>query len=119
LNEEDVIIKTKNKQEITVERETWNDYEYKYDSEQKTFEAKIIGSYKNIALRIAEAMTVHKAQGQTLDAGFIDFGGWTPPAITYVALSRMTSLQGIGLKNRVQHYHIKPSKEALEFLSHI
>lgn len=44
------------------------------------------------------AMTIHKAQGLTLDKVFIDLKGAFDSGQAYVALSRATSLQGVELR---------------------
>jgi ATP-dependent DNA helicase PIF1 len=52
-----------------------------------------------LPLRLCYAITIHKVQSKTLDIGRVDLGNseWTP-ALTYVALSRFRTLNGIFLK---------------------
>jgi ATP-dependent exoDNAse (exonuclease V) alpha subunit len=46
-------------------------------------------SRKQIPIRLAYAMTIHKSQGQTLDMAVIDLGSKeTQLGLTYVALSK-------------------------------
>ena len=50
-------------------------------------------------LRPASAKTVHRSQGDTCEKIVVDFSGRTQPHIHYVALSRVTTLDGLHIKN--------------------
>lgn len=59
-----------------------------------------LGTYKQIPVRLAWAVTIHKAQGKTFDKIIIDLGrGAFEHGQTYVAMSRCRTLQGIVLRN--------------------
>lgn len=81
------IIRTNNGQEITAKPVTWAMEE---DNE-------VIASIKQIPLRLAWAITVHKSQGMSLDAAEIDLSKSFEYGMGYVALSRVRTLSGLSV----------------------
>lgn len=67
-----------------------------------------------IPLRPAYAMTIHKSQGLSLDAALIDARAAREPGQTYVALSRIRTLEGLHLKETIKG--VVTSQKALNFM---
>lgn len=76
-----------------------------------------IGSYTQLPFRLAWAITIHKAQGQTLERMVVDLTGGTFAAgQLYVALSRCTSIEGLVLTRPVRPRDLKTDRRIVRFL---
>lgn len=87
--------------EIVTERENWDNVNYSINEETKEIKEDIIGSFSQIPLRLAWAITIHKSQGLTFEKAIIDAEASFAHGQTYVALSRCTSLEGLVLKTPI------------------
>lgn len=83
--------------EITVFPEVWENNKYTVNSEGKMQE-ECIGSFSQLPLRLAWAITIHKSQGLTFDRAIIDTSSSFAHGQTYVALSRCRTLEGLTLE---------------------
>ena len=57
----------------------------------------VLASVKQVPLRCAWAITIHKSQGMTLDRARMDLRRTFAPGMGYVALSRVESMEGLYL----------------------
>jgi ATP-dependent DNA helicase PIF1 len=71
------------------------------------------GCVTQYPLRLAYAMTIHKAQGITLDGAYVDVRAAREPGQAYVALSRVRTLAGLHLKEWFKGLYV--SNDALNF----
>lgn len=76
---------------------------------------------EQVPLRLAWAITVHKSQGMSLDAAFIDLGKAFEYGQGYVALSRVRTLAGLhlqGFNERALEVHPKVARQDDWFRRH-
>ncbi len=105
---------------VEVPRYKWTQYEYQYDGTAKKVIRAEVGSYTQLPLGLAWAMTIHKSQGLTLDKVHLDLGaGAFDTGQTYVALSRARTLQAITLARKLCTADIKVDREAVAFYEQI
>ena len=103
--------------EISVSTLLWENIQYSTNTETNTIEEKIIGTFEQVPLRLAWAITIHKSQGLTFDKAIIDAGKAFSPGQVYVALSRCRSLEGIVLKSPVNQESIGVDEQVAQFSS--
>ncbi|WP_343564246.1 helix-turn-helix domain-containing protein [Sphingobacterium sp.] len=101
--------------EVTVKRETWENIRYNYDKGQDQIKEEVLGTFSQFPLRLAWAITIHKSQGLTFDKAIIDAGTSFAAGQVYVALSRLTSLDGLVLKSIIPSYAIRTDYQVVEF----
>jgi ATP-dependent exoDNAse (exonuclease V) alpha subunit len=108
-----------------VGRSTWEKVRYEIDEQfdealgrvKEVLVAVPLAEFQQIPLRLAWAVTVHKSQGQTYDEVVIDMGrGAFSPGQTYVALSRVRSLEGLYLTRAIRMSDIMVDADVLRFM---
>jgi ATP-dependent DNA helicase PIF1 len=107
MEESRVWIRTDDGKEIGVPKQLWT---------LNPLEDESPGAFQ-IPLRPAYAMTIHKSQGLSLDAAVIDARAAREPGQTYVALSRLRSLEGLHLKEPIRG--VVTSNRALAYMREV
>ncbi len=102
-------------QRLAVHTETWENIHYASKTNTDTIEPEVVGTLTHIPLRLAWAVTIHKAQGLTFDYVVIDAADAFAAGQVYVALSRCRSLEGIVLLSKIPESALTNAREVLTF----
>lgn len=100
---------------LELELETWSNIRYTYEAGKDEIREEEIGTFTQFPIRLAWAVTIHKSQGLTFERAVVDAGSSFAAGQVYVALSRLTSLQGLVLRSPIALHHIFTDPEVLEF----
>jgi hypothetical protein len=96
-----VTVSDSNGEMIDVTPVEWPNTQYELDDESGEICQNVVGTFRQLPLRIAWAITIHKSQGLTFDNVIIDAGAAFAFGQVYVALSRCRSLEGITLESPI------------------
>jgi GTPase SAR1 family protein len=80
---------------------TWEKTKYTLDNETKEIKETVEGTFTQLPLKTAWAITIHKSQGLTFEKAIIDAQEAFAHGQVYVALSRCKSLEGLILSTPV------------------
>ncbi len=101
-----------------VQPAVWEKYRYSYSPITKALKKDIVAEFTQFPLRLAWAVTIHKSQGKTYDRAIIDLGERSfAPGQTYVALSRISELDGLYLTRPLRPSDIIVDENVLRFMA--
>lgn len=106
-------------EDVVVKRETWENIKYNYNKGEDKIEEVVLGTFSQFPLRLAWAITIHKSQGLTFDKAIIDAGTSFASGQVYVALSRLTGLEGLVLRSKIATHAIRTDFQVVEFMKQL
>lgn len=113
-NEISVLFEEENRT-IIVPTYEWQNVRYKVDPISNQIEETVLGTFTHFPIKLAWAITVHKSQGLTFQKAIVDIGSAFAPGQVYVALSRLTSLDGLVLSSQINYQSLKEDQNITTF----
>ena len=103
---------------VEVSPYTWELFNFTFDAEKRVVVSRKVGSFTQLPVKLAWAITIHKSQGKTFPKIILDMGrGAFAHGQTYVALSRCTTLEGLVLKKPLKKSHIFMDWKVVDFVT--
>lgn len=103
---------------VEVKPVTWEMFRFFFNEDTQGIESEVVGSFSQLPLKLAWAVTIHKSQGKTFDKVIIDIGNGTfSHGQIYVAMSRCTTFEGIVLRKPIYDHHVLLDPRVVEYMS--
>lgn len=88
----------------------WQNIKYSIEEQSKEIKERVEGTFTQIPLKLAWAITIHKSQGLTFEKAIIDSESAFAHGQVYVALSRCRTLEGMVLSTPFSNQSLKNNK---------
>lgn len=115
LESNDIRVTFEDGQEVQVPFYTWENKRYTLNKETNEIDEKVLGSFEQYPLKLAWAVTVHKSQGLTFEKAILDLTDAFAQGQVYVALSRLTALDGLVLSSKIPESNFDLSDSMKDF----
>lgn len=113
----EVVVKTDEGNVINVKQQKWDKLHYIINKQTKKIETEVCGSFSQLPLRLAWAVTIHKSQGLTFDEVVVDAGRAFTYGQVYVALSRCKNFHGLVLVSEITKKSIMIDPVVTKFMN--
>ena len=115
ISSDDIWVTFENGEEVQVSYYTWENKRYTLNKDTNEIDEKVLGSFEQYPLKLAWAVTVHKSQGLTFEKAILDLSDAFAQGQVYVALSRLTSMEGLVLSSKIPESNFELSESMKDF----
>lgn len=102
---------------VEVGPQEWENAKYTLDPDTRELKTEVQGTFSQLPLRLAWAITIHKSQGLTFEHAIIDANQSFAPGQVYVALSRCRTLEGLQLAAPINPRSIISDRRVESYIS--
>ncbi|MCO4292274.1 helix-turn-helix domain-containing protein [Solitalea sp. MAHUQ-68] len=115
IREDSITVVFNNGNEIELEKESWKNVKFQFNSDNDNIDEVVLGEFKQYPIRLAWAVTIHKSQGLTFEKAIVDAGASFAAGQVYVALSRLTNMNGLVLLSKITPAAVLNNTRVIEF----